>query len=61
MEDVIDVCRSCAHGRISPGWGDVMLAPPQHGAPLNDFLKPYGEREGVPLEGLVQVVSVLDA
>jgi len=39
---------------------DVMLVPPQHGAPLNYFLKPYAEREGVALEGLTQVVSILD-
>jgi transglutaminase-like putative cysteine protease len=39
---------------------DLQLAPPQRGAPLNYFLKPYAERSGEPLEGLAHTVSALD-
>jgi transglutaminase-like putative cysteine protease len=40
---------------------DVQLAPPQRGPPLNYFLKPYAERDGAPLDGLAQVITVRDA
>jgi len=40
---------------------DLVLAPPQHGEPVNFLVRPYVERGGVPLEqGVEHVVTARD-